>query len=590
MEVEAGATTTVTVTYSATAGPTLNLMIGGLQLTQSVQRFDNTVPLITGRDALLRVTALANSSNGVRAQVRVRLYQGNTEVRSVVIESPADTVPTGRRDGEITTTWNTPVEGSLVQPGLRVVADVDPSNAVPEADETDNMFPASGRLELNVRTAPPLAITLVPVLQTATNLQGDVTASNRRDYLDLANRMYPLPGYSAFVREVYTTSAPALQPDNANGAWFTVLNEIAALRAADPEVRHYYGVVRIGYGSGQAGLGFIGTGVAIGYDNASDRGRIAAHELGHTWGREHAPCGNPVGQDPSYPYPGGRIERIGWDPGTGLLKARELPDVMGYCGNPWISDYTYEGVMDFRRTAQGRASGGAIRPALLVWGRIVDGQAVLEPAFRIVTRVEPPEVRPVLGRGQRGRRLADLRRQLRCARDRRSHQRRASVRLRGAGGRRGRLAAGADPTDRAGHGHARAPARRAAHGTGEAGADGVRGRRCVAAVGRDGASHGHGARRALRRGAVVRPRGERHGARDRRRPGAGRLGRGAEPDPRPDAVVGPAGGVTAGPGPWSGERYRWLAIPLDRAPKTRRRSSPSCRARSPRPSSDRRSR
>ena len=287
------------------------------------------------------------------------------------------------------------MEGSLVQPGLRVVAEVDPSNAVPEGDETDNLFPASGRLELNVRTAPPLAITLVPVRQTATNLQGDVTASNRRDYLDLANRMYPLPGYSALVRDVYTTSAPALQPDNANGAWFTVLNEIAALRAADPEERHYYGVVRIGYSSGQAGIAFIRSGVAIGYDNASDRGRIAAHELGHTWGREHAPCGNPVGQDPSYPYPNGRIERIGWDPATGLLKARELPDVMGYCANPWISDYTYEGVMDFRGTAPGRASGRALRPALLVWGRIVDGRAVLEPAFRIVARVEPPRRRGI---------------------------------------------------------------------------------------------------------------------------------------------------------------------------------------------------
>ena len=103
------------------------------------------------------------------------------------------------------------------------------------------------------------------------------------------------------MRDVYTTSAPALQPDDANGGWLTVLNEIAALRAADPEVRHYYGVVRIGYSSGLAGLGFIGVGAAIGYDREGDRERIAAHELGHTWGREHAPCGNPSGPDPSYP-------------------------------------------------------------------------------------------------------------------------------------------------------------------------------------------------------------------------------------------------------------------------------------------------
>ncbi|HEY7613768.1 MAG TPA: hypothetical protein VH764_12285 [Gemmatimonadales bacterium] len=390
VEVEAGVTANVSVTYAATAGPTLNLRIAGLHLTQSVQTFDGAVPLISGRDALLRVTALANRSNQVRAQVRIRLYQGDTEVRSLVIESPADTTPTGRLDGEITTTWNTAVDGALVQPGLRVVAEVDPANAVPEADETDNVFPATGRLELNVRTAPPLAITLVPVRQNANELQGDVTASNRRQYLDLTSRMYPLPAYNARVRDVYTTTAPALQPDDANGAWLTVLSEISALRSEDPDGRHYYGVVRVGYGSGLAGLGFIGVGAAIGYDRQSDRSRIAAHELGHTWGRAHAPCGNPGNLDPSYPYPNGRIDRIGWDPIAGVLKPRELPDVMGYCENPWISDYTYQGVMDFRGTAPGAASARAARSALLVWGRIVDGQAVLEPAFRIVTRAESP--------------------------------------------------------------------------------------------------------------------------------------------------------------------------------------------------------
>ena len=122
-----------------------------------------------------------------------------------------------------------------------------------------------------------------------------------------------------------------------------------------PSVRHYYGVVRIGYSSGLAGLGYIGVGAAVGYDREGDRERIAAHELGHTWGREHAPCGNPAGPDPSFPYPNGRIGRIGWDPLTGLLKPRELPDIMGYCGNPWISDYTYQGVMDFRGTEPGIA-------------------------------------------------------------------------------------------------------------------------------------------------------------------------------------------------------------------------------------------
>jgi hypothetical protein len=389
--VATAATATITVTYAAAPEPTINLTIAGLHLTQSVQTFDNAVPLISGRSGLLRVTALASSSNRVRAQVRVRLYQGNTEVRSVVLDAPADTTPTGRSDGELTTTWNTLLEGSLVQPGLRVVAEVDPADAVQESNEADNVFPGTGRLALDVRSALPLAITLVPVRQSVNDLQGDVTNGNRDQYLGLTSRLYPLPAYDARVRSVYTTAAPALQPDDANGGWLMVLNEIAALRAADPEGRHFYGVVRLGYGSGLAGLGFIGFGAAIGYDNAGDRARIVAHELGHNWGREHAPCGNPPGPDQDYPYPNGRIERIGYDLGTGLLKPRTLPDIMGYCPDPWISDYTYEGVMDFRGTAGGPASGGARGPALLVWGRIADGRAVLEPAFQVVTRAVLPE-------------------------------------------------------------------------------------------------------------------------------------------------------------------------------------------------------
>jgi hypothetical protein len=92
------------------------------------------------------------------------------------------------------------------------------------------------------------------------------------------------------------------------------------------------------------------------------------------------------GFDGAFPYPDGSIGRIGYDPAKGILLPRETPDVMGYCGNPWISDYTYQGVMSFRGDAPLRASIAASRPSLLVWGRIVDGRAVLEPAFHLVTR------------------------------------------------------------------------------------------------------------------------------------------------------------------------------------------------------------
>jgi hypothetical protein len=383
--VAAGATAEAAFTYASASGVSLNLRIAGLSLTQSVQTFDNEVQLVAGRDALLRVVALANESNRVTPAVRVRLYDGGALVQTFTIPAPSDTTPTGRMDGDLGTTWNLPIPGSSIRAGLAVLADVDPSNAVPEADEADNAYPGASPLPLSVRSAPPLSITLLPVRQSANQLQGDV--GDIGQYLGLTQRMYPLPGYEADIHLPYTTTTEApLQSDNANSAWNTILSEVAAVRIAEGSERHYYGVVRVDYGSGLAGMGFIGAPVAIGYDHPTDRGRIAAHELGHNWGRQHAPCGNPAGPDRDFPYPGGTIGRIGYDLLNKVLKQRTAPDIMGYCGNPWISDYTYEGVMSFRGTVPGIASAGGMQPSLLVWGRIVNGRAVLEPAFQLVTR------------------------------------------------------------------------------------------------------------------------------------------------------------------------------------------------------------
>jgi hypothetical protein len=387
--VAAGATATVTVTYAASSGPSLNLWIAGLYLTQSVQTFTGEVPLIAGRDAFLRVFVRASETNTATPEVRVRLYEGDALIETLTIPAPAGSVPLRREEGTLTASWNVAVPGSFIRPGLGFRAEVDPANAIAEEKETDNAFPATGeRGLLSVRRAPPLSITLVPVRQGANQLQGEVTAGNRDQYLDLTQRIYPLPGYQADVHAVYaTTTTNPLQPDDANGAWITVLNEIAALWVAEGSNRHYYGVVRTGYTSGLVvGRGFIGLPVAIGYDEPAGRGRITAHELGHTWGRDHSPCGTATGLDPQFPYVGGSIGRFGFDVRERVLKQPETPDIMGYCGDPWISDYTYRGVLDFRGTPLARASGGREQPSLLVWGRMVKGRAVLEPAFQIVTR------------------------------------------------------------------------------------------------------------------------------------------------------------------------------------------------------------
>jgi hypothetical protein len=406
--VSAGETATATVAYAATPRPSLDLRIAAVQLTQGVQTLGNTVPLAAGRDGLLRVFVVANEANTAAPAVRVRLYDGDTFLQTFTIDAPGAATPTSADEGALGSSWNVRVPGELIRPGLELLAEVDPADAVPEGDETDNRFPATGRRAVTVRTLGALDLMLVPVKQNATGLTGRVSAANRDEYLDLIRRIYPIPGYDAAVHAVFTTEGP-LQSDDANGAWGALQSELDALRIAEDNGRLYYGVVQLAYDGGQTARSITGVPAAVGFDKPSERARMAAHELGHMWGRDHAPCTATAGLDPDYPYADGAIGVYGYDLIAGVLKPPGTPDVMGLCQNPWISDYTWRGVLDFRLSA-GRSA--AVVPSLLVWGRIERGAAVLEPAFEVVTRPSLPArggayvVEGVTAGGRRAFRLA----------------------------------------------------------------------------------------------------------------------------------------------------------------------------------------
>ena len=393
--VSAGATATLTVTYDAVA-ETLNLRVLGMQLTQSTQTVAGDIPLVKGRDAFLRVFAVANQANSAAPTVRVRLFHNGAETSSFLIPAPGSSTPLAKDESQLNGSWNVRIPGSAIQAGLAVLADVDPENAVPEKNESDNTFPVSGTGQSeDVETASILKLRFVPVKQLANGLQGDVSESSKARFIDLAQRIHPLPGIDADVHAVYTTTtSDPLQPDNGNGAWVTVLEEIDALRVAEGTDRTYFGVVRIDYAFGTAGIGFIGVPSAVGYDDVQDGSRVVAHELGHTWGRFHAPCGTQTGLDPEYPYPDGSIGVFGVDVAKGELERPSAPDIMGYCANPWISDYNYKAIEAFRSGQQAAAVAVAAareQPCLLVWGRIVDGRPVLEPAFEVTTRPRMPK-------------------------------------------------------------------------------------------------------------------------------------------------------------------------------------------------------
>ena len=388
-EVTDGATASAGVGYSTSGGgsSSLDLTINGAYLVQATQRYDGSVPLVAGRAAYLRVFALANRTNAVIPQVRVRLYDGSTLIRSYLLDALGGSVPTVADESSLARSWNVMVPGELIRPGLRLLADVDPAGLVAESDETNNRFPVDGTpAAVDVRALPTFQLRLVPVRQQANGLQGDVTTSNIDTYLGGLKTMLPVGDYDADVRAVYTTTAPALDAGNGNGAWSTIMSELYALRGADASSRYYYGLVKVGYTSGVAGLGYVGGGAhtAIGWDWSSTASSVLAHEMGHNLGLQHAPCGGASSPDPSYPYSGGVTGVWGLDLANFAVQAPSLGDLMGYCHPSWVSDYNWNAMVGYRQSsllnvlAQGAAG-------LLVWGRITPAGVVLEPAFKVTT-------------------------------------------------------------------------------------------------------------------------------------------------------------------------------------------------------------
>jgi hypothetical protein len=395
ISVAAGATASATVTYGPAAAPTLNLRIDSWQLTQSVQTPGNDIGMVANRDGYLRVFVVANQANTAGASVRVRIFRNGSLISTVTIPAPSSSTPTSKNEGRLSSSWNVKIPPSDFGPAFSMLADVDPGNTIAEADESDNVFPASGVPQpFEVQNLPALSVRFVPVRQEANGLQGDVSSANKSRFLEMIRRMYPVAAADGDVHAVYTTTTTEpLQSGDANHAWGTVLGEIEALRITEGSDRNYYGVVRVDYSSGLAGLGYVGLPSAIGYDNEPDRSRVMAHELGHNWGRLHTPCGNPGGIDPDYPYPAGNIGVFGIEMQHEVLESPDTPDIMGYCANPWVSDYTYRAVLAFRSShaAAWALTPGAAQRCLLIWGRIVDGVPVLEPAFEVVTRPNLPK-------------------------------------------------------------------------------------------------------------------------------------------------------------------------------------------------------
>lgn len=389
--------------FTAEALSPLQLSIETVQLNQASQRREGDVELVAGRPGLLRVVVRANRSNEARPDVRVRLFHDGNPIWERFIAAPGTSVPVNPSLDSETSTWNIELTPGEVQPGLSVEAVVDPQETLELSLRENTRYPrGDGQAALAVRSLPPLRILFIPIEATRHSATGQVFPSNVETFLTAARQWLPVAEFEPAVRSApFVTQADLTDSDDIS----RLLSDLQAVRTDDGATdRYYHGIMPRVQDIAIAGIAYVPNSpgssfrTAISYDHITRRADTVAHELGHNLGRRHSPCGEDIeGLDPDYPHENARIGAPGYDIVERRVQTQSgVFDYMSYCRPYWTSDYTYEGIIDWRRDDPFAADAGdggdplalvpgetAERPVpgVLVWGRVTSEGIELNPAF-----------------------------------------------------------------------------------------------------------------------------------------------------------------------------------------------------------------
>ena len=241
-------------------------------------------------------------------------------------------------------------------------------------DVTFNDSTMSPELEANSPTysrnfyfnsVPALQVVAVPVkLYSPDGTFGPASTTYMTNALF---RMYPVPSVNVTVHSTFNYAG-----DMSSGySWSDLLGRITTMRNSEVGESSsvvYYGIIPLRDSSGFTwfppnggivGLGWISDRVAIGVSTESFQfpqypgwdftlagADTAAHEIGHNFGRLHVDGCGADNTDSGYPYPNGEIGQFGYRFSDQVVIQKTENDIMNYCDDQWISDYTYQALFE----------------------------------------------------------------------------------------------------------------------------------------------------------------------------------------------------------------------------------------------------
>ncbi|MFO0593045.1 MAG: M66 family metalloprotease [Polyangiaceae bacterium] len=330
----------------------------------------NTVSIVANRDTLMRVFVAIDPAkyDGKEMMARLTINGVKDPIEQLVTPNPTPS------EEAIPSTINFNIPAASMLPGFSYRIELLQGTDVMLPNNPGSVYPAEDQFAPTntADVGKSLKIVLVPFKYGAdgSNRLPDTSQKMLDGYRDEFRAMYPTPDVELTLHDPVQYNKTV----SANGSgWDQLLGYLGTLRSQDQagfDV-YYYGIfspaanLNIYCGGGcVAGLGNIaGVGdaysrAAIGLGMSDDGGatawETAVHEIGHTHGRQHAPCGGAAGVDPQFPYQGAKLGKWGYNQLTQqLFNPDKTTDVMGYCLPIWASDYTWNALFERIKAVNG---------------------------------------------------------------------------------------------------------------------------------------------------------------------------------------------------------------------------------------------
>jgi len=391
-----------TRTPTATPVPTADLVATNLEITQAVQDLNNSVRLVDGKRTFVRFHVRSGLSSAAWGTAKLTVQSGP----SVAVLSPINgfyglvPVKPAPSRGNLNDSFLFELPAAFRKGTVTLSAQVKPLSNVVDINPGNNQ----AATQVSFESAPGLNLVIFRIGYSFGGQTYYPPMGHVDQLIDWLRRAYPTPKIQYTVRDVYWGAMTRKWTPNPNGggAWDSTNPTCGAVNAALQQMwffdsvtgkiaphTHYYGLVDDTSAfmrgcspvPGVAASGPSGTG-AWGWDfDGTYADWYGGHELAHSFGRGHANFCTAV-DGPSYPYPGGRISPVlsgptalyGFDIGTHAVYGPTWHDVMTYCDEEWLSDFTYEALLNWFQgkgvAAAVTASSTTAADRLLITGHI----------------------------------------------------------------------------------------------------------------------------------------------------------------------------------------------------------------------------